>query len=62
MDGGKLVGLVSSGDLDRYLVTHQKETIRELSRDVEREGFKFKIAVALVAGFLLLAVIAAIAS
>ena len=56
-DGGKLVGLVSSGDLNRYLTMHYGEEIRELTQDVQTEGFKFKVTLALVALFIALAII-----
>ena len=56
-DHGKLVGLVSSGDLNRYLTMHHGEEIRELTQDVQTEGFKFKATLALVVLFIVLAII-----
>ena len=62
VDGGKLVGLVSSGDLTRYLTTQQKEEIRELTQEVQKEGFKFKSTIALAAVFLVLIIIGVLTS
>ncbi len=54
LDNGKLIGLVSNGDLTRWVVTEQKEEIRDLGQKVEKEGFKFKATIALVAVFVIL--------
>lgn len=61
-DGGNLVGLVSSGDLNRYLTMHRGEQIRELTQDVQTEGFKFKATLALAALFIALAIIGVLSS
>lgn len=57
MDGDKVVGLVSSGDLTRWVVDAQKGEIRELHGAVEKEGNKFKATIALVAAFVVLIII-----
>lgn len=47
-DGDQVVGLVSSGDLTRWVVDSQKGEINELRGDVRKEGHKFKATIALV--------------
>lgn len=54
VDGGKVVGLVSSGDLTRWVVDSQKGEIKELEGAVKKEGNKFKATIALVVAFAVL--------
>ena len=54
VDGDKVVGLVSSGDLTRWIVDSQKGEIEELQGTVKKEGNKFKATIALVVAFAIL--------
>jgi len=62
MDGNKVVGLVSSGDLTRWVVDSQKGEIEELHGTVKKEGNKFKATILLVAAFATLIVIGIVTS
>lgn len=53
-DGDQVVGLVSSGDLTRWVVDSQKGEIIELRGDVRKEGHKFKVTIVLVVAFVIL--------
>lgn len=57
VDGDKVVGMVSSGDLTRWVVDSQKGEIEELHGEVKKEGNKFKATIALVAAFAILIVV-----
>ncbi len=53
---GKLVGLVSSGDLTRWVVDEQKAEIDDLGQKARSLASKNKALIALVAGFCILIV------
>lgn len=54
---GKLVGLVSSGDLTRWVVDSQKAEIDSLSKNVQGLASRNKALIALVGTFLVLIVV-----
>ena len=62
VDGDKVVGLVSSGDLTRWVVDAQKEDITGLQQEVKKEGFKFKTTIALVVAFVILIAVGVVTS
>jgi CBS domain-containing protein len=57
MESDKVVGLVSSGDLTRWVVDAQRGEISELRGSVTKESHKFKATIALVVAFAILIVI-----
>ena len=57
MQGDKVLGLVSSGDLTRWVVDLQRGEIEELQGAVKKEGKKFKATIALVVVFAILIVV-----
>lgn len=61
-DGDKVVGLISSGDLTRWVVDSQKGKIDELRGAVRKEGHKFKVTIALVVAFAILIAIGVVTS
>jgi len=54
---GKLVGLVSSGDLTRWVVDEQKAEINDLSQNAKSLASKNKALIALVGAFAVLIVV-----
>jgi CBS domain-containing protein len=54
---GKLVGLVSSGDLTRWIVDEQKAEINDLSQNAKSLASKNKALIALVGAFAVLIVV-----
>lgn len=62
MEGDKVLGLVSSGDLSRWVVDLQRGEIKELQGAVKKEGNKFKATVALVVVFAVLIVVGVMTS
>ena len=57
LENGKVIGLVSSGDLTRWVVDSQQGDISKLQGEVKKEGNKFKATIALVVAFVVLIVI-----
>lgn len=53
-DGDQVVGLISSGDLTRWVVDSQKGEIDDLRGEVRKGGHKFKVTIALVVAFAIL--------
>ena len=62
VEDGKVVGVISSGDLNRHMVAQQEDEIRGLTLEVKKEGFKFKSILLLVAAFIILAIVGVLAS
>jgi CBS domain-containing protein len=62
IEDGKLVGLVSNGDLSRHLAAQQEDEIRGLIRKVKQEGFNFKSTLLLVVAFIILVIVGVLAS
>ena len=57
VEDGKLVGLVSSGDLNRWIVEEQKTEITKLDKDARGLASKNKALIALVGAFAILIVV-----
>ena len=62
LEDGKVVGVLSSGDLNRHMAAQKEDEIRKLTRDANTEGFKFKSTLLLVAAFIILAIVSALMS
>ena len=62
INGDKVVGVISSGDLTRWVVDAQQGEIKELHGAVKKEGNKFKATIALVAAFAILILIGIVTS
>lgn len=54
LDGDKLVGMISSGDLTRWVVRTQEKEIEELNSNVKSFATKNKALIALVGAFTVL--------
>ena len=57
IEDGSVLGLISSGDLTRWVTTEQREEIRELEQDVRSEGSRIKSAIVLAVVFIVLIII-----
>lgn len=62
MKGDEVLGLVSSGDLTRWVVDLQKGEIEELQGAVKKEGNKFKATIVLAAVFAILIAVGVVTS
>ena len=62
VNDGKLVGLVSSGDLTRWVVEEQKAEIDTLSQKLRTMASRNKATLALVSGFAVLIVVGVLTS